>query len=54
MREQLQQHGQQTQAALAQIQLLRDQLTAETAARIEAQVNYQTQSKKNIINSFLF
>jgi len=38
LREKLEQQTQQTQAALAQVMLLRDQLQAETNARIEAQV----------------
>ncbi|XP_071442956.1 capon-like protein [Hetaerina americana] len=37
LRERAEQQAQQTRAALAQVRLLRDQLAAETAARIEAQ-----------------
>lgn len=40
LKEQLEQQTQNTRAALAQIQLLRDQLAAESAARIEAQVGF--------------
>ena len=38
VRQQLEQQQQQTQVAIAQVHLLKDQLAAETAARIEAQV----------------
>jgi carboxyl-terminal PDZ ligand of neuronal nitric oxide synthase protein len=40
MKEKLEQQSMSTQSALAQINLLRDQLNAETAARVEAQVEY--------------
>ncbi|XP_077868743.1 carboxyl-terminal PDZ ligand of neuronal nitric oxide synthase protein-like [Saccoglossus kowalevskii] len=39
LHQQLQQQQQQTQVAIAQVHLLKDQLAAETAARIEAQVS---------------
>lgn len=39
-RQQLEQQLQQTQVALSHVHLLKDQLAAETAARIEAQVKY--------------
>jgi len=40
LRQQLDQQTHQTQAAVAQVHMLRDQLAAETTARMEAQVNY--------------
>lgn len=39
LRERLEQQSQQTRAAVAHARLLQDQLAAETAARVEAQVN---------------
>lgn len=39
LRQQLDQQTHQTQAAVAQVHMLRDQLVAETTARMEAQVN---------------
>ena len=41
LRQQLEQQQQQTQIAVAQVHLLKDQLAAEAAARIEAQVRLQ-------------
>ena len=38
LRERLEQQSQQTRAAVAHSRLLQDQLSAETAARVEAQV----------------
>lgn len=38
LRQQLDQQTHQTQAAVAQVHMLRDQLAAETTARMEAQV----------------
>ena len=40
LKQQVEQQQQQTQAAIAQVKLLKDQLAAETAARMEAQVQY--------------
>lgn len=40
LKEQLEQQNQQTQATQVQLQLLKDQLSAETAARLEAQVSF--------------
>ena len=40
LRQQLEQQQHQTQVAIAQVHLLKDQLYAETAARIVAQVGY--------------
>ena len=39
LKQQVEQQQQQTQAAIAQVKLLKDQLAAETAARMEAQVS---------------
>lgn len=39
LRERLEQQSQQTRAAVAHARLLQDQLAAETAARVEAQVS---------------
>jgi len=39
LRQQLDQQTHQTQAAVAQVHMLRDQLAAETTARMEAQVH---------------
>jgi len=38
LRQESEHHQQQTQVAVAQVQLLKEQLAAETAARIESQV----------------
>lgn len=42
LRERLDQQSQQTRAAVAHARLLQDQLTAEAAARVEAQVKINT------------
>lgn len=42
LRAQLEMQQHQTQLAIAQVHLLKDQLAAESAARIEAQVKYNT------------
>ena len=39
LKQQVEQQQQQTQAAIGQVKLLKDQLAAETAARMDAQVN---------------
>ena len=44
LKQQVEQQQQQTQAAIAQVKLLKDQLAAETAARMEAQVFYNLPS----------
>lgn len=56
LKQQVEQQQQQTQAAIAQVKLLKDQLAAETAARVEAQVrnilNPARPSKTNKKNTF--
>lgn len=56
LRQQLEQQQHQTQVAIAQVHLLKDQLSAETAARIEAQVKTAFSFKKfnNLLRSDLF
>lgn len=46
LRQQLDQQTHQTQAAVAQVHMLRDQLAAETTARMEAQVLLKTIKKE--------
>lgn len=45
LKERLEQQSQHTQAAIAQMRLLQDQLNAETAARVEAQVPIHSPTK---------
>lgn len=47
LRQQLEQQQQQTQVAIAQVHLLKDQLAAEAAARIEAQVSVKNDLVKH-------